>query len=128
MKRAEAKVLNEVLDFALHRALEEISTNTNAQGKYDPAHWEPSHLGWLQKLHAFEPGHGVSADIRRLSLKALNAYVTVEPIEGLGYEASCAICGCTEDQACPGGCCWVEDPQGLMRDICSACERKARKQ
>lgn len=39
---------------------------------------------------------------------------------------SCFICGCTEDAACPGGCCWIEDPAGLMRDICSACEEKAR--
>jgi hypothetical protein len=30
-------------------------------------------------------------------------------------EASCRECGCTEDEACDGGCSWVED------DLCSAC-------
>lgn len=34
---------------------------------------------------------------------------------------TCCICGCTDDRACPGGCSWVNDPAGLMRDICSAC-------
>lgn len=32
----------------------------------------------------------------------------------------CRVCGCTDDNACPGGCCWVEDPEGLG-DLCSAC-------
>ena len=27
----------------------------------------------------------------------------------------CAVCGCTDDDACPGGCRWVAD------DLCSAC-------
>ena len=33
--------------------------------------------------------------------------------------ARCRVCGCTEDHACPGGCYWVDDPQG--GDLCSAC-------
>lgn len=41
-------------------------------------------------------------------------------------EATCAICGCTDSKACPGGCWWIPDPAGLMRDICSACEDVAR--
>lgn len=28
----------------------------------------------------------------------------------------CRVCGCTDDKACPGGCCWVED------DLCSQCK------
>jgi hypothetical protein len=36
-------------------------------------------------------------------------------------EAACAVCGCTEERACAGGCCWVRDPKNLMRDICSRC-------
>jgi myosin heavy subunit len=28
---------------------------------------------------------------------------------------TCRVCGCTDDNACPGGCSWVED------DLCSAC-------
>lgn len=32
----------------------------------------------------------------------------------------CRICGCTDDNACLGGCYWVEDPKG-MGDLCSNC-------
>lgn len=28
---------------------------------------------------------------------------------------SCRVCGCTDDDGCPGGCTWVED------DLCSEC-------
>jgi len=34
--------------------------------------------------------------------------------------ATCRVCGCTEEQACQGGCWWVEDPEGLG-DLCSSC-------
>lgn len=40
--------------------------------------------------------------------------------EAGGDVARCRKCGCTEDQACPGGCSWVEDPEDLG-DLCSAC-------
>lgn len=30
-------------------------------------------------------------------------------------EKICRVCGCTQDNACPGGCYWVED------DLCSSC-------
>ncbi|MEU8278173.1 hypothetical protein ACFYOK_37600 [Microbispora bryophytorum] len=33
-------------------------------------------------------------------------------------EPKCRICGCTENEACPGGCAWVRDPEG--GDLCSA--------
>lgn len=33
---------------------------------------------------------------------------------------ACRVCGCTEAQACPGGCCWVPDPEDLG-PLCSAC-------
>lgn len=42
-------------------------------------------------------------------------------------EAFCALCGCTEDYACEGGCWWVEDPLGEMIDLCSACLEPRRK-
>lgn len=32
----------------------------------------------------------------------------------------CRVCGCTDEQACEGGCSWVEDPQ-LLGDLCSSC-------
>ena len=34
--------------------------------------------------------------------------------------ARCRVCGCTDEQACDGGCTWVEDPRG-MGDLCSTC-------
>lgn len=33
----------------------------------------------------------------------------------LGEVQRCRVCGCTDDQACPGGCSWVEP------DLCSRC-------
>lgn len=36
-------------------------------------------------------------------------------MDNLFDERTCRVCGCTDDHACPGGCCWVED------DLCSAC-------
>lgn len=35
--------------------------------------------------------------------------------------ATCRVCGCTDEVACPGGCCWVEDP-AHMGDLCSTCQ------
>jgi hypothetical protein len=32
----------------------------------------------------------------------------------------CRVCGCTDHDACPGGCWWVEDPEGIG-ELCSAC-------
>lgn len=32
----------------------------------------------------------------------------------------CRICGCSDFDACPGGCYWAE------KDLCSACEREWR--
>lgn len=34
--------------------------------------------------------------------------------------ASCVMCGCTDDEACEGGCFWVPDNE-LNQDLCSAC-------
>ena len=39
--------------------------------------------------------------------------------------ASCRVCGCTDLEACPEGCWWVEDPQG-MGDLCSSCAEGPR--
>ena len=34
----------------------------------------------------------------------------------------CRVCGCTDERPCPGGCSWVEDPEGGERwQLCSAC-------
>ena len=37
----------------------------------------------------------------------------------------CRLCGCTDHQACPGGCSWVEDPAELS-DLCSSCLPQAQ--
>ena len=39
-------------------------------------------------------------------------------------DAMCAICGCTEDHACPGGCRWASDPADPIRDRCDRCVGK----
>jgi len=36
----------------------------------------------------------------------------------------CRVCGCTDEHACPGGCSWVEDPEG--GDLCSACAERMK--
>ena len=36
-----------------------------------------------------------------------------------GISAKCRTCGCTDDEACIGGCTWVES------DLCSACVKVA---
>ena len=36
-------------------------------------------------------------------------------------EPVCRVCGCTENNACPGGCWWAED------DLCSACAEKQKR-
>lgn len=40
------------------------------------------------------------------------------------YEAACRVCGCTADQACPGGCFWIPDNEG---DLCSQCAAALRR-
>jgi ParB/RepB/Spo0J family partition protein len=37
---------------------------------------------------------------------------------------TCRVCGCTDEQACDGGCVWVEDPESLG-DLCSRCLPRA---
>lgn len=38
---------------------------------------------------------------------------------------ACRVCGCTENQACAGGCWWVPDPT-MQGDLCSACQGAGR--
>ena len=40
--------------------------------------------------------------------------------EKVKSEQVCRVCGCTEGNACPGGCWWIED------DLCSECARKPK--
>lgn len=43
----------------------------------------------------------------------------VSPDQPDENQARCWLCGCTDDDACAGGCYWV--PNGLMVDACSNC-------
>lgn len=38
---------------------------------------------------------------------------------GVSLVRACRVCGCTEENACTGGCSWVDDPEG--GDLCSRC-------
>jgi len=38
-----------------------------------------------------------------------------EVLAGAAWERQCRVCGCTQDDGCPLGCCWTEE------DLCSAC-------
>lgn len=42
-------------------------------------------------------------------------------LERVDAEPVCRVCGCTQNNACPGGCYWVEP------DLCSACAEAAMK-
>lgn len=54
----------------------------------------------------------------------LDRYATAHGFElyerGDPDEAFCRVCGCTEDDPCPGGCSWVPDPE-MLGDLCSRC-------
>lgn len=34
---------------------------------------------------------------------------------------TCIVCGCTDEQACFGGCWWVSEASESERDLCSSC-------
>jgi hypothetical protein len=39
-------------------------------------------------------------------------------------ELACGVCGCTENNACAGGCSWVKRP-GDATPLCTSCEEQA---
>ncbi|QAT49139.1 hypothetical protein EQM14_04760 [Caproiciproducens sp. NJN-50] len=43
-------------------------------------------------------------------------------LERVSTEEVCRICGCTQDNACPGGCWWIKE------DLCSSCYEKLKSQ
>lgn len=60
--------------------------------------------------HLFQPGHP-----RRLEHSKEFTDRVARQFLNLAYEERCAICGCTEDDACPPGCHWVD------KSLCSSC-------
>jgi hypothetical protein len=74
-----------------------------------------------------------TAAARRLAAKAhkaLMAGLRPEQVQltrgaseaSLAGEPACRVCGCTENEPCPGGCCWVPDPK-MLGELCSTCEQ-----
>lgn len=61
------------------------------------------YFAYLQE-HGYEP-----SEIERFQLSELKQ---------AAQEGTCRICGCTDEEACPGGCTWVEP------DLCSECVGK----
>lgn len=60
-------------------------------------------------------GEGEPADI------LLPAYkdAVIKNLRRLAFQKrACRVCGCTDDHACEGGCCWVD------KDLCSTCADK----
>jgi hypothetical protein len=56
-------------------------------------------------------------NIVQAELREMIAYILDEE-EKDENERKCRVCGCTEDNACEGGCYWVEE------DLCSKCAEK----
>lgn len=48
----------------------------------------------------------------------LNEWAIVRSFDDMLDEQSCRVCGCSWDNACEGGCYWVEN------DLCSSCAEK----
>lgn len=57
----------------------------------------------------------------RLLREALGKSIGAEPV-------SCVGCGCTEENACPGGCSWVAVDYESGVGICSRCAAKSLEQ
>lgn len=78
-----------------------------------------SKAGW----HALDGGDLVQQrTMNRLALygfirRAGGTITATDKLHNSGLPVFCRVCGCTDDRACPGGCCWVEP------DLCSACVR-----
>ena len=64
--------------------------------------------------HVSGPWCWVLTDVERIEPVAMQGHQGLFNVAWPPPQA-CRICGCTETQACPGGCWWVEP------DLCSAC-------
>lgn len=123
MTKAERHVLNEILYYAADAAMEELewaSKRLELKGDMEERHMLLGHLYWLRLAPSFMPALPLTQLARKMTRKAAEALAAL-------YPGTCAICGCTDERACPGGCHWVPDPGCKDRDICSACELRAAK-
>lgn len=37
---------------------------------------------------------------------------------------TCVHCGCTDDKACKGGCCWIVQHRATATGVCSQCDKQ----
>lgn len=65
-------------------------------------------------------------EVRELArLTAPYSSVLVRVIVSDPDEPACRVCGCTDSQACPGGCWWVPGDINERGPLCSACWGRA---
>lgn len=73
--------------------------------------------GQLVSVLALSPQH--AAGMARLATGhagAIEVYDQAgEELLATCYPPACRVCGCTTEQACAGGCIWIEE------DLCSRC-------
>ena len=79
---------------------------------YEPPDWPPGEIDDPQ----VEPGFPVEIDPHHIPCleEGLFEDARQERIAS-GEEAVCAVCGCSQSRACPGGCVWAAP------NLCSRC-------
>jgi len=103
-------------------------------GRSAPSTWNDGADLWVDactalKVDAKAIRETVAAEFRAAvkargkSKRALKR-TAVTPVDDDGADdvSTCRVCGCTDMEACEGGCTWVED------DLCSKCNSKGRPQ
>lgn len=75
--------------------------------------------------HAFQAMEHLATEAKKklgagVSARAIQSAIAVDGarLAVLATPRACRVCNCTQHQACPGGCTWVEE------DLCSACVGK----
>ncbi len=71
-----------------------------------------------QELEALAIRDGLQEMSEKESLSRDLVLEMIDNILTAGDGPRCRVCGCTDNNACPGGCYWVED------DLCSKCAAK----
>lgn len=93
-------------------------------GAFDAQSTDPIVVGHLRfladaglQLSSREEAFLESAGRHAIQAAAIAAELLPAPPEDV---KACRECGCTDDHACPGGCSWVQVPEGEA-PLCSAC-------
>ncbi len=68
------------------------------------------------KVRLYMTGYADPVDVTVTGgLEVIERYAKQREGEIVAFSAICRGCGCTDDEACPEGCWWVEP------DLCSSC-------